>query len=54
MSDKMSIRKRCETLGIRYNTVIAYRRKHPELDIDYIIEYYKLKKNHIPLKTRCR
>lgn len=39
----MTFKEKCSRANIRYNAAMAYKRRHPELTDEQVINYYKSK-----------
>lgn len=52
MAQKSRLRILCEQQGLKFNTVSSYKRNHPELTDEQVIQYYQSSKR-LKLKQFC-
>ena len=50
----MTFLEQCEQLGVKRSTAQAYRKAHPELTEEQILEYYRNKESSISFTEKCR
>ena len=50
----MTFLEQCEQLGIKRGTAQAYRKAHPELTEEQILEYYRDKEYNTSFTEKCR